>query len=385
MAVIKYANIDEKFAEYEEKELRNWLIKYCQDRGYFMAIYALDYASRIHASHKRRDGQSYITHPMHVARYNIDAFTMTGETIPEIYIGVSFLHDVCEEESDISPEKIPFPQEWQQVVALLTLNYAGAERIRDKMRVKMLYFKNVSDDIVAEQIKIMDRLHNMKTPLKMGIGKNTYESREYHLRFAKVTIERFEGAKYISTLKYSYEILNDRINELEREHAVEVKEFIGELERDEVYRGGVYAPHRKERKAMYDLDVHHLYWPSVRYKQQTYGCAASNLRCKYAVIIDIDIHQMLHAQPYLRSWDKIDEGALPSKEALEKLWEKCEPDTNEIVKWGINGCATEMIAHLLGKIREVERDNPKLKKEFADLKKNLEAQKLFFEEYVREI
>ena len=94
---------------------------------------------------------------------------------------------------------------------------------------------------------------------------------------------------------------------------------------------------------------------------------------------------MLHAEPYLRSWDKIDEGALPSKEALEKLWEKCEPDTNEIVKWGINGCATEMIAHLLGKIREVEMDNPKLMKEFADLKKNLEAQKLFFEEYVREI
>ncbi len=87
---------------------------------------------------------------------------------------------------------------------------------------------------------------------------------------------------------------------------------------------------------------------------------------------------MLHAQPYLRSWDKIDEGALPSKEALEKLWEKCEPDTNEIVKWGINGCATEMITHLLGKIREVETDDPKLIKELAALSTNLETQKLFF-------
>lgn len=384
MAVIKYANIDERFAEYEEEELRNWLIEYCQVRGYFMAIDALDYASRKHAPYKRRDGQPFITHPMHVARYNIDAFTMTGEAIPEIYIGASLLHDVCEE-SGISPEKIPFPQEWQQVVALLTLNYAGAKRIRGKMRAKMLYFKNVSDNIVAEQIKIMDRLHNMKTPLKMGIGKNTYESREYLLRFAKVTIERFEGAKYINTLKYSYGVLDGRISELEREYAVEVEDFFEELERDEVYRGGVYAQHRKTRKAILDLDVHHLYWPSVRYKQQTCGYAASNLRCKYAVIIDIDIHRALHAQPYLRSWDEIDEGALPSKEALEKLWEKCEPDTNEIVKWGINGCATEMIAHLLGKIREVERDNPKLMKEFADLKKNLETQMLFFKEHVREI
>ncbi len=384
MAVIRYANINECFAEYEEKELWKWLIEYCQKHDYWMAINALYYARGVHALHKRRDGQSFITHPMHVARYNIDAFAMTGETAPEIYIGASFLHDVCEE-SGISPEELPFPQEWQQVVAFLTLNYAGAKRIRDKMRVKMLYFKNVSENIVAEQIKIMDRLHNMKTPLKMGIGKNIYESRECLLRFAKVTIDRFEGAKYISTLKYSYWVLNDRINELERECAVEVEDFFEELERDEVYRGGVYAQHRKIRKAIHDLDVHHLIWPSVHYKQQTCGYAASNLRCKYAVIIDIDIHQMLHAQPYLRSWDKIDEGALPSKEALEKLWEKCEPDTNEIVKWGINGCATEMIAHLLSKIREVERDNPKLMKEFAGLKKNLETQKRFFREYVGEV
>ncbi len=384
MAVIKYANIDEKFAEYEENELRNWLIEYCQVRGYFMAIYALDYASKKHASHERRDGQSFITHPMHVARYNIDAFTMTGETTPEIYIGASLLHDVCED-SGISPEELPFPQEWQQVVAFLTLNYAGAKRIRDKMRVKMLYFKNVSENIVAEQIKIMDRLNNMKTPLKMGIGKNIYESRECLLRFARVAIERFEGAEYISTLKYSYEVLNDRINELECIFAEEVNDFVEELARDELYRGGVYAQHRQIRKAILDLDVHHLYWPSVRYKQQTCGYAASNLRCKYAVIIDINIHRVLHAQSYLRSWDKIDEGALPSKEALEKLWEKCEPDTNEIVKWGINGCATEMITHLLGKIREVETDDPKLIKEFAALITNLETQKLFFEEYVGEI
>ena len=384
MAVIKYANINERFAEYEEKELWKWLIEYCQKHDYWMAISALYYARGAHALHKRKDKQAFITHPMHVARYVIDAFSMTGMTAPEIYIGVSFLHDVCEE-SGISPEELPFPQEWQQKVALLTLNYSGVERIREKMRVKMLYFKNVSDDIVTEHIKIMDRLHNMKTPLKMGIGKNIYESRDHLLRYAKEAIERFEGMECINPLKYSYWVLNDRVNELERIFADEVNDFVEELERDEVYRGGVYAQHRKERKAMHDLDVHHLHWPSVRYKRQTCDYAASNLRCKYAVIIDIDIHQMLHAQPYLRSWDEIDEGALPSKEALEKLWEKCEPDTNEIVKWGINGCATEMIAHLLGKIREVERDNPKLKKEFADLKKNLETQKRFFREYVGEV
>lgn len=124
-----------------------------------LIVDAFEFAQKVHAGQKRFSGESYITHPLavaeHLARLGMDSNT----------IAAALLHDVCEDSSITHEEmKKKFGEEISFLVAGVTkvnkLKYHGIERTAENLR-KM--FLAIAEDIRVVIIKLVDRLHNMKT------------------------------------------------------------------------------------------------------------------------------------------------------------------------------------------------------------------------------
>lgn len=120
---------------------------------------AFVYASKIHAEEKRMSGDPYITHPiavsLKIAELKLDAQT----------ISAALLHDVVENQG-VSIEELRkiFGAEIAFLVDGVTkvdrIRYQGIERAVESIR-KM--FLALAEDVRVVIIKLMDRLHNMKT------------------------------------------------------------------------------------------------------------------------------------------------------------------------------------------------------------------------------
>src|SRR3989344_4823103 len=144
--------------EWEEYE------KKITDLGYDTSAIAIikkafDYASQIHAKEKRMSGDPYIIHPiavsLKIAKLKLDAQT----------IAAALLHDTIENQGiAIAEIKRLFGDEIAFLVDGVTkvdkVRYHGIERAVESIR-KM--FLALAEDIRVVIIKLMDRLHNMKT------------------------------------------------------------------------------------------------------------------------------------------------------------------------------------------------------------------------------
>ena len=121
---------------------------------------AVDYASKKHASQKRKDGSPYIIHPLAVAQI----VTEMGLDMDAI-LG-ALLHD-CIEDTDASHEEIeklfgPTVAELVEGVTKLTrADFSSREQAQMENLRKM--FMAMSKDIRVVLIKIADRLHNIRT------------------------------------------------------------------------------------------------------------------------------------------------------------------------------------------------------------------------------
>ena len=121
---------------------------------------AVDYASKKHASQKRKDGSPYIIHPLSVAQI----VTEMGLDMDAI-LG-ALLHD-CIEDTDASHEEIeklfgPTVAELVEGVTKLTrADFSSREQAQMENLRKM--FMAMSKDIRVVLIKIADRLHNIRT------------------------------------------------------------------------------------------------------------------------------------------------------------------------------------------------------------------------------
>jgi GTP pyrophosphokinase len=120
---------------------------------------AFEFAKRAHGTQKRLSGEPYITHPICVAE-NLADLTNDAATIE-----AAILHDVPED-TDYSIDDIK--KEFGGEVAFLVegvtkldrIKYRGTERQAENLR-KM--FLAIAEDIRVVLIKLVDRLHNMKT------------------------------------------------------------------------------------------------------------------------------------------------------------------------------------------------------------------------------
>ena len=121
---------------------------------------AYELADKAHAGQKRRSGEPYICHPIHVARLLVD-LGMDSESIEG-----ALLHDVVED-TDITLDEIKsmFGAEVMHLVDGVTklskMQFSSVEEQRAESIRKMLLA--MSQDVRVMLIKLCDRLHNMRT------------------------------------------------------------------------------------------------------------------------------------------------------------------------------------------------------------------------------
>lgn len=129
-------------------------------------MYALD----VHRAQKRLSGSPYFSHPAEVA----NMLAEIGMDVPAIAAGL--LHDVVED-ADVSLEEIKelFGSEIAYLVdgvtKLSSLNYSARERYQAENIKKFLLA--ILHDLRTLVIKLMDRLHNLRTIGCLSLEKQT--------------------------------------------------------------------------------------------------------------------------------------------------------------------------------------------------------------------
>lgn len=121
---------------------------------------AYDFSLHAHRDHTRNSGEPYFNHVYETA-YGLAELEMDAQTI-----AAGLLHDSIEDIEEVTPDIIAreFGDEVlflvQGVTKLGELKYRGAARHIESLR---RLFVATSKDIRVVMIKLMDRLHNMKT------------------------------------------------------------------------------------------------------------------------------------------------------------------------------------------------------------------------------
>ena len=122
---------------------------------------AFEYAYKLHEGQYRKSGEAYIIHPIAVA----ELLRELGGDAEMIAAG--FLHDVVEDNEDITPDHIEelFGHSVRQLVEAVTklskFNFSNkTERQAENFR---RMFLAMAQDIRVIVVKLADRLHNMRT------------------------------------------------------------------------------------------------------------------------------------------------------------------------------------------------------------------------------
>lgn len=147
--------------------MRYWLL----GREYFLALDALEYASKYHTG-KRKDGKTReYFHQLSIGRYTKSI--ITSLEYPEATLATVFLHDVSED-YEVSTDEIRerYGNQVSQSVALLTKKFG------DYRKPDTEYFRDITNDKIASIAKGADRVHNIQTM----IGVFTYEKQKEYIQ-----------------------------------------------------------------------------------------------------------------------------------------------------------------------------------------------------------
>ena len=124
-----------------------------------LVVRAYKFAATAHAGHQRMSGEPYLTHLVATAK-DLARIGMTAKTV-----AAGLLHD-CVEDMGVAPETIEkeFGREVRFLVDGVTklgkLKYRGTQRHVESLRKLLIA---TSQDARVLIIKLMDRLHNMRT------------------------------------------------------------------------------------------------------------------------------------------------------------------------------------------------------------------------------
>lgn len=135
---------------------------------------AYTFAEKAHQGHKRYSGEPYLNHLAHVARM----LARIGMGVHTVVAGL--LHDTIED-TEVTPEQLreAFGEEVyflvQGVTKLGSVRYYGSDRHNESLRK---LFVATSQDIRVLIIKLVDRLHNMRTLEHVPKEKQTRIARE---------------------------------------------------------------------------------------------------------------------------------------------------------------------------------------------------------------
>ena len=140
---------------------------------------AFDYAVDAHQHQRRKSGEAYIFHPISVAKIVASEIGLDA-----ISIASALIHDVVEDNSDHSLEKIEkeFGKNISKIVDGLTkigkLNTKGYSNVSIQAENYRKMLLTLNDDVRVIIIKIADRLHNMQTLSSMPYEKQIQKASE---------------------------------------------------------------------------------------------------------------------------------------------------------------------------------------------------------------
>lgn len=142
--------------------------------------------NRHNAGQKRKDGTSYIFHPMHVAEMVKDA------EYDERYQTVAVLHDTLEDTDAAEDDILVFGEDILHSVKLLT---------RPDGMDEAVYVANILTDHMASVVKTADKIHNLQDIVVLGgVGSSrTKENRDKADRYIQKA-EKYYMGKFGSVL-----------------------------------------------------------------------------------------------------------------------------------------------------------------------------------------
>lgn len=222
-----------------------------------MIYIAYRLAKSAHRGQRRRSGAPYIDHPVQVA------YIACKLRLDHVAITSALLHDVVED--------TPYTRE--DIRALFGANVAeivdGVTKLtkityntHDEQQVENLrkMFLAMAKDIRVVIIKLIDRLHNMRTLEYMSAAKQREKSREvleiysplaHRLGMSKIKTELEDLAlKYIDP--YSYEEIRISINQKKAEREEYIREIIKQLE-EKLAEMGINAAVTGRAKHFYSI------------------------------------------------------------------------------------------------------------------------------------
>jgi (p)ppGpp synthase/HD superfamily hydrolase len=147
--------------------MRYWLL----GRGYYLALDALEYASKLHVGMRKDGVTEEYAHQLSIGRY-VKSISTSLE-YPEETLASVFLHDVCED-CGVGFEEIEarFGLDVGQAVRLLTKQHRGYTK------PQVEYYRQIGENKIASVVKGADRIHNVQTMLDVF----TYEKQKEYIR-----------------------------------------------------------------------------------------------------------------------------------------------------------------------------------------------------------
>jgi GTP pyrophosphokinase len=192
---------------------------------------AYDFAAKVHAEHKRFSGEPYLNHLVETAK-GLAQIGMSAKTI-----AAGLLHDSLED-AGVSPETLEaqFGKEILFLVEGVTklghFKYRGAERHRESLR-KLLVATGKDARVLI--IKLMDRLHNMRTLKHVPPEKRTRIALETLEIYAAIAHRLGIGLvrKELEDLAFEYAYPNEfaKAQKLLTEAEVETSERLEKMSR----------------------------------------------------------------------------------------------------------------------------------------------------------
>lgn len=209
-------------------DLINKVAKYNKNKKELNKIReAYDYAYLKHQNQYRKTGEAYIYHPLEVA------YILTSITADIPCLIAALLHDVAE---DTTTKKEEIAEKFGEEVANLVVGITKLSRINFSTDNDYLieYYKKIivgmSEDVRVIILKLVDRLHNMRTLYVLPIEKQKEKAKEtleiltpiaHHLGINRIKSELEDlSLRYLKPEVY-YDIVEKlNNNKLERDNAV---------------------------------------------------------------------------------------------------------------------------------------------------------------------
>lgn len=190
---------------------------------------AYEFALRAHEGQKRKSGEPYIIHPLAVAENLVELHLDTPT------VAAALLHDVVEDTrytlQDLRQkfgDEIAFLVEG--VTKLDKIRYKGTERSAESLR-KM--FLAVAEDVRIVLLKLVDRLHNMKTLRYVALEKQkriALETLEIYAPLAyRLGIGELKGQLEDLAFPYVYQKEHGWLEESVKDHFEDRRQYIERL------------------------------------------------------------------------------------------------------------------------------------------------------------